>query len=354
MKKNKKENTFLIKGLIYIYIISLLVQISCTHSKDNESGDIDKLINWYDQHKRQSPYLAKIYYKEKATHDGKYVMFNEGIGYLVFSGLDVELPLLNHFILFTNIRKSNRKEKWLDYLNNLYSTTEFRNQSDIPPSNQVTFVSFRRFELDGPLNKKNINNFNYSRDSCGSLPGINCLSFESKITNEFSFSGDIYYDAKNYGIAMVNLDICPYYSEAFRQHLSAKLSVKYASNNGVIYISGLQLEFEKENLKQWVDIEVIDQKTDVLNLCNDDYMSLVAAGKNPWIIYSKEEWKKYNLPVDNDISTIKEHLEYDDKDLETQFLNNSGLPYYTREAMNFNTQKYLELLTRFKTEFYSF
>jgi hypothetical protein len=347
-----KGNTFFIKGFICLYVISTLWQTSCTHFHRGERGDLDKLIYWYDQHKRKSPYLAKTYYKEKAMHDGKYVMFNEGIGYLVFSGLDVDFPLLDHFILFTNFRKSNPKEEWLDYLNNLYSTTDIRNQSDIPPSNGVTFVSFRRFELNGPLDKKNINNFNYSNDSCGSLPGINCLSFESITKNEFSFSGDIYYDEINYDITMVELDLCPYYSEAFRDHLNARLSVKYASYDGISYISSLHLEFEKENLKQWVDIVVLDQKTDVLNLNNDDYITMVGTG-NPFIRYTKEEWGKYNIPADKDISIIKEHLEYEDKDLETQFVNNSGLPYYTRDAMNFDSLKYLELLTRFKTEFYS-
>lgn len=335
---------------IFLLIILCLIIISCGNDR-KEKIIIKKIFNNYDNYIYKGKYMTKIYYKEFAQEKDKYIMFNEGVGYLISYGYDCEIPLDNFSIIFENFRKSDRKNEWLEYLEYLYRDAPVKYQSDIEPGYNSLLNSFRRVERNLLLNKNSFFNYkfkfkNYNRPEY--------IEFQSSSND---FKGRIKFSEK-YLIQEIFLDTCTYYCQSLRTFVSAKMYIRYNYFKNKCFFDSISLKYSNDSLQlqQNIIITVLDKKyIEDIKLEEEDYRVSNIQDVNPYIVYDKKKWESYKLPIEYDNKLIKD-LEENSSEIENQFKNNSNKNYYISEDLlgvkedtekiNISSKKLLERLSK--------
>lgn len=320
------------KGIYYC--LALIWFCSC-NSPNDDILIFKKIVKNYNRKICKDSYAAKLNYKETATFNGKYVMYNSGYGFLLSLGYDYKIELDNFSFIFTNFRKSERQKEWLAYLENLYKDTPVKNQTDIAPGYNSAMSSFRGFEkcvlLNRDLSKIRIVGNGDGKENNKSI------KFEYSFDNR-TYSGKIIYDTITYKLLSIVLDRCVYYSEELRRFENAELFVKYLWLNSNLYINKIEVLFSNGSLKHEILIESQFYKR--ISLTRDECSQLTINDNNPLIHYSSNELLYHNDSINQKIIN---DLEIDSISLENQFRRNSNKGYYVAtlkdgSSMTFSNQ----------------
>lgn len=308
---------------LYYLIILLVLLTNCSQNdRIRSKKEIRKITRAYNKSICKTPYADSVAYSEMALHNGKYVKFNQASGYILSMGYDCQIPIDNFCFLFTNFAKSQPKPEWLDYLKYLYANGEVKYQTDIAPGYNSAINCFRRFEMFGPVNKKNIDDFLFS-DLGIENDSIKKVKFISK-NPQRDFSGTIFYNHKSSIILKVELDSCEFYSDAFDQFKKATVTLNYA-NHDKLFLSSILVDFSQESLRQVISLKIFGNILKPFILNNNEWDKLTTNDRRPIIEYYPCDMAKLNY---SEIKAIREDLETDDKKLEEQFLENHGKEYY--------------------------
>ena len=341
------------------------------NSYNNESFNtekfIDKAIHKYQKKIAKNAFITSAHYIERSKIDGEYQMFTEGLGYLVSLGYNYIIPRDNFSYLLTNMKKSDRKKEWIALMKHLYNNTPVTKQTDFQPGYNSLFSCFRRFEIKGPLSKKCELEYKFDKQKKiikgeRTIYKINFSPKKIESDEQRYYEGIFYVDSKTYQIRRIELQIAPFYSEAFKKWINkAKLNIDYKINNNQYFISMLKSYYKKENVEYWVKFKTLDDKIHSLNLSKKDKNAFHVNDINPMVKYIKEEWNTYNLTKVKDINDIKMDLG-NNNSLEKQYVKNAGKPFYIShfpgykkfdKKMN-NIYKYVESKIKEYEEKYNF
>ena len=314
--------------LYYLIILSGLLANCNQNEYALSKRELKKITGTYNESICKTPYADSVEYTEIAVQDGKYVMFNQASGYILSMGYDCQIPIDNFCFLFTNFAKSQRKPEWLDYLKYLYANGAVKYQTDIAPGYNSAINCFRRFEIFGPVNKENIDDFLFF-DLGIENDSIKKMKFKSRNPRK-DFFGTIFYNHKSREILKIELDSCEFYSTVFDQFKTAKVTFNYAKPDK-LFLSSILVDFSHEKLRQVISLKIFGNIVKPLILENKEWNSLTWNDSRPLIEYFPEEALKLNH---SEISKIRKDIEDHDKKLEEQFLENNGNEYYTPVLAN--------------------
>ena len=311
--------------------------ISLLTSKNKESFNTDKLINKvinkYQKKITKNAFITKGHYHERSKLKGEYLMFTEGLGYLVSLGYNYIIPRGNLSFLSTNFKKSDRKKEWISLRKHLYNNTPVTKQTDFQPGYKSLLSCFRRFEIKGPLSKKCELDYRFEKQTkiINGEKTIYKISFSpEKIESaeQRYYEGIFYVDSKTLEIRKIVLQVAPVYSHPFHQWINkAKLKIDYKSYNNKYYISKLESYYKKENIEHWVVFKTLKDKIYNLKLSKKYKKHSEIYNVNPLVKYEEKEWDNCNLTKFKDINKIRKDLE-NNISIEEQFIKNSGKPFY--------------------------
>ena len=331
------------KWIFCILIIALCVKCTRTNSLKVHS-EFKKISKEYNKSICKIPYATKIAYLEKSLNNGKYIMLNQATGYMLSMGYACEIPLDNFCFLFTNFCKSLRKNEWLQYLTNLYLATPVKYQTDIAPGYNSALNCFRRFELNGPLNEASLNDFKYS-ELKSEIGSIKSLKFEAIYTN-LNYEGIIFYNADNYRISKIVLIKCDFYSDVFLKSDIARVTINYSYFNNLCYITSLDIDFNRQELRQLINIQIMGQPSSTFDLDKNEWNTLSSNDVCPIIEYN--EITLLNSFFNKSIDTIRLSLETNCNTLEKQFIENNMKVYYEYELKNGSSSLKIDINEYFK------
>lgn len=301
-----------------LYIILILFIFCCTSCKNS----IEKVISNYNSNIYKSGYFQESYFNEKAMVAGKYVMYTDAVGYIISSGYDCSIPVDNFSFLANNIRKSNRKVKWLDFLDNVYSERYgITFQSDISPGVNSLFSSFRWFEEHGPFNS---DKYRFTDQPALLNDSLSTIHFSQKDSLfDSRYSGDIIFEKNTHLVHKIILDSCHVFSEPFRKWTTASLQINYHYIKGKFFISSLELHYKKGELNHWITLFTINNLEEITEIKVKDleYRLLCANDHNPFVRFDPGIWR--NFQKFSEIDIVRKDLEETDVKLETQFKFNS-------------------------------
>lgn len=317
--------------LFLSYSIFFMLIIGCSSKNNAVNNEVVQLSKKYGESVFNSIYMDSMAYYEKASFNGKYIMYNEAYGYMLSEGENASIPIDNFYFICTNFGKSFRNSRWLDYLENTYAKSEVsKKQTDIQsPGYQAAINSFRRFELSGPLNPEYYNEYEYSiieQDSTTKK-----IDFASKTIS--NVGGTIFYDDE-YQISKIYLNNFKFYSEPLKTFKTANLIVEFGFYNQQTLLSSVLVDFKDKELQHIISIKLSGKPTSKFQLTENDWNILFFNDCCPFVEYVHSAKHKF---LDDEIDNVRKDLEADGTSLEDQFIANNGTEYY--EAFGAKGQK---------------
>ncbi len=280
-----------------------------------------KAVAYYNRQKRETPHIARAYYKEKAKIDNKYVFFNESLGYSIYMGEQIGWAPLALFKFYCeNTRVSTPAREWRALLAD--ST-----KASIGAGACLNF--FRHFEKKGLLSQAEISKYKFKLDS---------LYLESgKLINVISFSR-----GKETGTVFVqdNLEITQVkfknskrlWLNAKQKRVKASGNIRFTYFNGIPFVSEINIYHADADLEYWNRYKLIAQKLGGFSLAEDDIAALNNYDRNPLITYNHAEWtREIGEDWEVDIDSIGKDMGVNAINLEKQFVMNAGKLYIPSE-----------------------
>lgn len=279
-----------------------------------------KAVSNYWKHIVKKPYLSKVYFNETTKDSTGYLMFTDGLSYLLSSGYKYRLGL---YCLFTyNMRFSDRKEQWIK------TTNKYQNKYYYSPqviSNLFTFRYVERVALSKNfLSKSYWAKAQYNIDSLYSKNNSNMaiVSFKSPghITGKFFINLDIN--------EIVGIDAyCSIQSYAFNKWLPHQLlQFRYIYSNKMLYLNSMNTKYTFKGYTYSSKLNIIEQgfvSKNTAKRINNLIWGKIGGEK---VIYNKQEWVHHNYISNKVWKTLNHDLGSKIK-LEKQFENNVGKVY---------------------------
>lgn len=311
----------------------------------------------------KNPYTSQAAYMEKATCSGRYCMYTEAMGYLYSFGYDYEIKTGNFVFLPDNMKKSDRQPSWLETMDYWYTDApHIKHQSDFWPGTGSLFTSFRWFELNGPLGKPGSFTYEIIDTLKAQSPDISLIQMEFKPAGGRQDSGTIYIDCENFSIYRIKLDQTRFYSQNFRQWVSAKGDITYYnhSEGNDTSIESLHFTYMKNSLEYWVEFQSSPLKNFYNKVAENKSRALSLTTANPFVYYQPDVWPTSSPFSRLNMDSVRRDLE-GERTLEEQFEANAGQAFFTityqdeRESTVLGGEETYELvkqiLNRLESEF---
>lgn len=335
---NRKDSTIkLIINEIQLH------QVVITSKQPDVNEIMKKTAAAYQKNKRQSPHVAKGFYREKAKYNNPkninhYVMFAESIGYAVYNGMD--MPHRGYSFFCENTRKCYTREEWRKYALTDASGASF---SDVTSSSVAALRVFQQTENYGPISGKFYKTFTYHLDSTYSAN--NQLYYGLSFLNG-SESGSLQVTADNYQVQSIVYQSKAISGRPLNKKVNGDVHIRFIYIKEVPFISSISYHFKADNLEYWNEYQLLIQKFNHFPFNVKEYFSLIWYEMIPFVEYQPKAWASFRIAEDQDYPTISEDLLLDGKLLEEQFISNSGkwwLPDYwkmgtTRDPRDFENQ----------------
>jgi len=267
------------------------------------------------------PYVAKAYYSERHRIAGHYVAFTDGVGYIHSSGYKVEVALDNFALPLSQIRKSVRDPRWLQYLPNIVKMAgSIKDVSDYQPMYNSLLNSFRRFELYGPFASDAHKKFRFARHA-----KPNGLQFfPSKSSKADRFMGVVYINPSQNLPDSIRLDSVDFYFEPYCKLIRVGMVIHYRQKGGELFPQRLEARINIDNISSTITLNFLSIPYRIGRVGSKEYFHLFNYDRNPVVRYSKAEWEKWG--IDSDLGAISKTLGAVIP-LEQQFAVNNGKTY---------------------------
>ena len=350
----EEKNDPLTKKTSSEYITKVDMQLNQDMNIIVADAFLDKAIKKYQKRIMKDPYIVKAHYREKSKNDKTYLMYTEGIGYLVSFGYHVSVPVDNFSFFSKNIRKRNRKNEWLKLLENLYQTSPVTQQTSFSPAYNSLFSCFRWFEIKGPLLNRNKYTFYEVENNPKIKDSVIAIGFKPSTEHSEEkkvYYGTLYLHRETLDIVYVELDKTPFYSNPFRKWIPAKLDIRYSKQNNNFYMSQLSVTYTHDGIKHSIDFNLLSDQYKEVSFSENEYRYACSYDSNPMVYYDPLIWEKNQIPKTQDYNKIKKDLGAVIP-LNQQYKENSDKPFYQsvfpgykdqrkymKEAYNFVNQK---------------
>ena len=316
---------------------------------------MDKAISEYNEHRRSEPHVALAHYREKATFNEKYVMFNESIGYSIFMGERENVaPFSNYKFFYDNTRMSSYAREWRP-----------RGQGakvfeHVPLAGGTVLRSLRVLETNGLLEPRNFESFlkpprfRYQLDSTYHINGklVYRIHFSPSVFNPRSTQeGTIDVFEENHRIYKIEYSCTDIWSTIFHERTEGEVSLEFQYYNEQPYLSSGSASYKKNDYNHSINFNVLLQKFDEFELDKEEFWSLNAYAIRPFIEYDPKEWREYDIEEDPDMEKIFDDLKsVEEKELPRQFIDNSGKWYgdtYSSQSQLERARSVINNLKRF-------
>lgn len=312
------------------FLVTLLVSISCTGHQGQ--GTVQELMReaaeQYNDFIVKTPFSAPAAYMETATCEGMYCMFTEAVGYIYSKGYDHEIQAGNFAFLPENMRKSDRIPIWLNTMTNWYAdAANISYQSDFRPGYGSLFSSFRWFEMRGPFGDPQSFTFNIVDST--KQADISLLKIDFKSKGSRQESGMLYLDEETLLPYRVVMDSTPFYSDNFRQWVSAENEIIYLIEDNYVSVSVITYRFIKDQIEYWIEMEMHPEIKHYSSIDRRESRALEFITQNPFVLYNENEWPSQLQFSSQNFDQIRTDLEKE-RSLEKQYESNAGQSYYSR------------------------
>lgn len=269
----------------------------------------------------KTPYVAPAIYFEKAKCGDSYCMFTEGEGLLHSDGYDTLIPIANFTFLPELLFKSDRKEEWYEYLRfskALYPN--YRSISDLQLNAAALFSAFRFFETEGPLSAQR--RFNLEQVDVSDDKAIMGIVFSSD-----NRQGTLYYNTSSKLPAKIELTKIPFYSVTHQRWVNASGHFSFTEFESNLVIEELFLTYSYNDVEYSIGSRFSDPiAKDIEQLDKYSHSRIMANNTNPFIGKIKDLDQFTSKFEFINLEEVRLALE-DDKSLEQQFMENSGMPF---------------------------
>ncbi len=333
-------------------------EVTVKPSDFNLNEFMEEVIREYNRKRRRNHHIALSHYREKATFEGTYMMFNESVGYSVYMGetqsfgygaylkeRDRFHPVTNYGFIYENTRISDVGYEWEQHGDN-YLNWRLSDQNRQPLGGNIPLIAFRFFEIRGPLGSDvekdigGLSGFRYRLDSTYYLNNqlVYRIHFSPGILNlKKKERGTMDVFADNYRILRVDCYSSDLFSGLksflFEEDVDGEISFEFQYFDERPYLSSALFNYGNNGCFHEIKISVLVQKFDEFEFELKEYQSIGAYANNPFIVYETKKWQSYRIPEDKDVEKIKDDLgSIGGKDIYKQFHDNSGDWYVAPEA----------------------
>lgn len=182
--------------------------------------------------------------------------------------------------------------------------------------------NYRRFQEYGPLSKKFRRNFDYSLQSRYTDDnGNRFLEIHFGFEN---FTGYMTVNSHNLHIKSVTYTTDGLVSSPFETTVEGSVNLIFSYVDDVPFISELFSESTYEGLTVTNYLKIRSQKFGGFDITADEYWGFNLASFHPYIDYNPDNWLDISYYEGEEFGRINEDLNLSDKNLEQQFLKNSG------------------------------
>lgn len=317
-------------ALRFLFLVGLiyLSQVGLVKSQSAEEI-MQRVVEHYHNSILKTPYAAPAAYLEKAPCDGVYCMYTEATGYLFSLGYDYHIEVANFAFLPDNMKKSDRKAPWLATFSNIYAeSAKITHRTDLWPGYDNLFKAFRWFEINGPFGSPR--SFSYTIVGTGERyqtePNLIKIDFEPR--RRGNYAGTFYIDSNTWAVHRVELEKARYYSQNFRQWLSAAGEIAYNTDSKTTSISYIKFSFEKDQMEYRVEFQSFPTIEHYSEIDDRESLALYSNSENPYVFYQADAWPSSSPFPGIDSARIRNDLEAE-ASLEEQFKSNSGRSFFS-------------------------
>ena len=285
-----------------------------------------RAVQVYQKERRKDPHIAMGHYREKAKIDGSYVMYTESIGYAVYNGNDH--PQAGYSFFCENTRRSDRQEKWLNLAR---YHLDGKQMSDVSSGNSFSLSRLRRLEQYGPLSKKYYRSYTFRLDSIYFENNQKLYSIHFEKKNQM---GHIHIYADDYEIKILNISSKAIRSNRFQMELNQQIIIRFNYFNHEPFIYSVHVYQSGPGIEYWNEYKVLAQRFDDFKLDHGEIWSMIHYSMLPFVEYKPESWITYHIRPDEDYDKIEEQLGSLEKNLQEQYIANSG-NWWLQDYQNF-------------------
>lgn len=286
-------------------------------------------IEKYIEYSEFKPYQMKAEFCEYVVDNNKVCMFTDAYGYLCSAGYRSPVPVDNYSYFAVQMRKSDREERWLAQIRNLYKKTPVTMQTDFPPGWDFLLNSFRRVELEGILNPQNIEAYKITATE-KKTNNIISVKFENKERKELN--GEILINTQSLAIHKLTIKNQDIFSPQLWDWTEGDITVAFHQINDKIFVKDLIVKLSDNNFLYFINIRTFPDKVSYADISETDYNMLSRNDLNPYVFYDKETFKGLNC--------YKEIFKKAAADfgglnaLEMQFVSNANKAFYISKTFS--------------------
>ncbi|MBS4014810.1 MAG: hypothetical protein KGZ97_13845 [Bacteroidetes bacterium] len=328
---------FLPSAIVLLIFFHSLMGLSQSGTKSSDSRILHTTASKYEKCNISTPTGIKAYYSEIAKINSKYVSFTEAAGVLVSFGHDCIIPANSLFFAATNMRKSDRKETWLKYISENYvdyDNTGIGAASDYQPEVNALLNSFRWFEMDGPLSRKNAKRF-HSQINILSKSKIE-VQFKPKSNDnsiKYNYEGSIYINSETNEIDSINLLKCKRYSYQHNKFVLGWMRIVFEWNDDKCWPKTIISGYNIDEIELVTTFKTLSTKPTYINLEKDDFNLFLEFQISPVVMFESSYWEQNDFVSKNTLQQIEKDIG-SKRTLNQQFKENSNQPYRVMKLPN--------------------
>lgn len=278
-----------------------------------------EIIGMYNQNKRTSPHIAHSYYSEWASIDDEFVSYTDALGYSIYGGKEVDWAPLGLYQFYPkNMRKSDRKDGWLELFRINHQTGKTYNEVFYGGSNSLN--AFQHLTLRGVLSMSNVKKYSMKMDTIERSSYRNTGRIHFKGNRE---KGYLDFDFESLQISRIHCRGKHLWSIPFNKRISGDIDVHFSYFNYRPYVNKVEIHYAKDGLEYWNEFKVLLQKFDEFEISKNDIGMLNVV--DPFVNYDADEWISYNSII-KDLQFVQSDLT-DKVPLTIQFSKNSNQQY---------------------------
>ena len=287
-----------------------------------------EVVTDYGSNRRDEPHIAIAHYREKAKLNGDYIMYLESIGYLVFASRQENKETISNYCFFCENTKCHVvNPQWIKYKKNRDKGIRygFYNENVLIANNSNLNI-FSDFENRGLLSLEDYKKYVYKIDSIYYFNNMPVFRIDFIGKDE---QGSIHVLAESRQILKIKCTTNKLWSTPINKKVSAEINIQFNYYGTTPFVSTIESKYKLDGLEHFNSIEILLQKINKFELTWDEYWDFQQYNFNPYINYSPERWKAYNVHEDNDYNKIEKDLTSKGISLENQFINFSGRWFFT-------------------------
>ncbi len=330
-----------LNNYIFFLLAKIIIQFTFlplySHAQPGFEGRMwNTIASGYGKYNISKPYGIKTYYSEIAKVNDKYVAFTDAVGILLSFGHDYLIPLNSLNFINTNMRKSDRHPVWLSYLEKNFFDPD--NPEAPPPScyqPEVTVLlnAFRRFELNGPLNRRKTRHYNVELTKTGDDYVELRFGHKPEKPDIYHYLGVFFINTELNQIDSAHINKARWYSYQHREVIDGWLKIYYAWDKNSCWLERIEGGYVMNEKELTVTMQTLSSNPKLNPLSERGFSAFMIFSANPIITYDSQFWKENEFIPASKMKTIERDLG-DAKSLQQQFSSNNNKPYFTGKMPN--------------------